>query len=421
MNHRILIWLSILFLFFGLSEAGSAATYDYDLSIGPTDIRFSQDVLIAGQGVRIYATVHNVGNKDIVGYVSFFRGVDLIGNSQAISVLPGSSDDVFVDFTVPSDSFNIQAKIQGAEPNDQNSANNETQSALFYPDIDTDADGIVDRLDDNDDGDNLKDTEEIGTCTDPLKKDTDGDGAIDGVDEFPCNAQETVDTDHDGIGNNADVDDDNDGWSDSQEQSFGTDPLRKDTDGDGVNDPQDFYPLDSQKNKQEVQSRNIFQPSANQNANNNQNVNQALSSASQVDKNQTASSSAAIETLEGLTKELEKITESAEAAKKLEEQPLEKLNEAMEQVVGQTQSFFRLNNILMWLIMAIILVIGAIVFLFIKGRQHSTGFKLDSLKSPKEPSLVSKIQPAVKESLKTKLPPNVINLKEMMKKRKNDE
>jgi len=420
MRCRTIIYFLIYSLILILPAGIFAASYEYDLSIGPADIHLSKDVLIAGQPVRVYATVHNVGNDDITGYVSFFRGVELIGNSQPISVLPGSSDDVFVDFTVPTDSFNLQAKIQGSEPNDQNSANNEAQTTLFYPDIDTDADGVVDRLDDNDDGDNLKDAEENGTCTDPLKKDTDADGVIDGIDEFPCNAQETVDTDHDGIGNNADVDDDNDGWSDSQEQSFGTDPLRKDTDGDGVNDPQDAYPLDSSKSQKETQSRNIFQPSVNQNANNNQNLNQNLSSIVQTNQNQTASSSAVIETLEDLTKELEKITESAETAKKLEEQPLEKLNEAMEEVVGQTQSFFRLNNILMWLILAIILVIGAIVFLLIKGRQHNTGFKLDSLKSPKEPTPILKIQPAVKEQPKLKLPPNVINLKEMMKKRRND-
>jgi hypothetical protein len=44
--------------------------------------------------------------------------------------------------------------------------------------------------------------------------DSDGDGVPDYLDAFPLNAAESVDTDGDGIGNNADPDDDNDGLPD---------------------------------------------------------------------------------------------------------------------------------------------------------------------------------------------------------------
>ena len=47
----------------------------------------------------------------------------------------------------------------------------------------------------------------------------------DNKDAFPTNSAETVDTDGDGIGNNADLDDDNDGFSDAEEVAAGTDPL----------------------------------------------------------------------------------------------------------------------------------------------------------------------------------------------------
>ena len=69
-------------------------------------------------------------------------------------------------------------------------------------------------------------------------------GVIQWVDKFPNNSEEWNDTDDDGIGNNADLDDDNDGWSDYDEIncsyegiSYMTeDPLSipKDTDGDGI-------------------------------------------------------------------------------------------------------------------------------------------------------------------------------------------
>ena len=69
-------------------------------------------------------------------------------------------------------------------------------------------------------------------------------GVIQWVDKFPNNSEEWNDTDDDGIGNNADLDDDNDGWSDNDEIncsyegiSYMTEnPLSipKDTDGDGI-------------------------------------------------------------------------------------------------------------------------------------------------------------------------------------------
>jgi hypothetical protein len=69
------------------------------------------------------------------------------------------------------------------------------------------------------------------------KLDTDGDGVVDNVDAFPLDPNESLDTDGDGTGNNADDDDDGDGLPDSYEAGIsGTDPLKSDTDGDGFSD-----------------------------------------------------------------------------------------------------------------------------------------------------------------------------------------
>ena len=92
--------------------------------------------------------------------------------------------------------------------------------------------------------------------------DTDGDGFFDYQDAFPNDPNENVDTDGDGIGNNTDLDDDNDGQTDLEEIANGTNPLvandvpgdsdgdgipdatDPDDDNDGVDDSNDIFPLD---------------------------------------------------------------------------------------------------------------------------------------------------------------------------------
>ena len=68
--------------------------------------------------------------------------------------------------------------------------------------------------------------------------DTDGDGYTDSNDDFPDDPTEWLDTDDDGIGNNADEDDDGDGmpdfWEDDHELNPLVDDAQNDQDGDGV-------------------------------------------------------------------------------------------------------------------------------------------------------------------------------------------
>jgi hypothetical protein len=68
--------------------------------------------------------------------------------------------------------------------------------------------------------------------------DSDGDGFLDSLDAFPFDPSEWLDTDSDLIGNNEDLDDDNDGQSDLVELDCGSDPLKlsrsNDNDFDGI-------------------------------------------------------------------------------------------------------------------------------------------------------------------------------------------
>ena len=99
------------------------------------------------------------------------------------------------------------------------------------------------------------------------QRDSDDDGVPDGSDAFPDNANETVDTDRDGIGNNEDSDDDDDGEPDitddfplDDSETTDTDGdvignnVDTDDDGDGVLDVDDPEPLDGSINGNEYVS-----------------------------------------------------------------------------------------------------------------------------------------------------------------------
>ena len=110
---------------------------------------------------------------------------------------------------------------------------------------DTDGDGILDDVDTDDDNDGLTDIEEVNLGTDPLKADTDGDSLKDGfeVKQTKTNPK-NIDSDSTGTipneannnKNDASEDLDGDGLSNAEEQAKGTDPLKADTDGDGLTD-----------------------------------------------------------------------------------------------------------------------------------------------------------------------------------------
>lgn len=192
-----------------LAQAATA-----DLSVRAADISFSKSTLVSGDVVRLYAKVKNVGDQDVSGYVSFFQGAMPVDDSQVISVRAGGvPEEVYVDFTVPDGSFNIRAEIRGTSPADTNAGNDVAITGLFTPVQDGDRDGVEDGKD---------------NC--PADKNAD-----------------QKDTDSDGQGNACDGDDDADGLSDEVEQEIGTSPVRKDTDGDGVNDKDDAYPTDPGK------------------------------------------------------------------------------------------------------------------------------------------------------------------------------
>jgi len=228
---------------------------------------FSKEEPIEGERIRIFARVFNLGDKDVYGEVIFLNNGEKLAEPQPISIRTNTYDDVFIDWIVEQGTYEIEVDIVKTSPIDENIENNSVIKQNFFVDIDTDEDGVGNFYDLDDDNDSLFDDTEIIWGTNPLIADTDGDGVIDGEDIFPLDSNESKDNDEDGVGDNADEDDDNDGlkdeeelWiyetdpliidtdkdelSDKEEVELGTNPLKVDTDEDGVIDSKDIFPLD---------------------------------------------------------------------------------------------------------------------------------------------------------------------------------
>ena len=151
-----------------------------------------------------------------------------------------------------------------------NTGEGEYNMTIWIFTLDTDGDGFYDEDEitcgsDPDDASSVpQDTDADGIC-DVMDYDDDGDGYDDANDSFPLDDTEWEDTDNDGIGNNADEDDDGDGWTDAEEYQCGSDPLSSnsrptdtdtdgicdpvddDDDGDGYLDSEDAFPLDAEE------------------------------------------------------------------------------------------------------------------------------------------------------------------------------
>ncbi len=202
-----------------------------DLKIDASDIRFSKPQLIAGDKVRIYAKIYNVGDVDVSGYIVLYQGSNPISDGQVLSVIVGGApEEVYVDFIVPSSTFNIRADVRSTDPVDVNMSNNTAVTTVFTPIFDDDRDGVA----------NEKDN--CPAIVNPNQ----------------------LNTDADSMGDACDDDRDNDGLTNDVEIELGTNPLHKDTDGDGVNDPNDAYPTDSKRSviekKPLVQSTPVLVP-----------------------------------------------------------------------------------------------------------------------------------------------------------------
>lgn len=220
MRAKVNYLFSIFSSFIGfLILFSPAQAYGGDLSISKSSVRFSEKVFMEGSSVRIYATIYNSSTNDLLGTVKFYDKTAgrQIGSDQTISLFANKTDDVFIDWTpwFPGN-HTITATIDPWIAECDDPSNNTVEKTITVL-KDTDHDGIQDDKDPDDDNDKIPDTE----------------------DAFPLDASEWQDTDGDRIGDNADEDDDNDGIKDT-EDAFPLDSREsEDTDNDGTGNNED--------------------------------------------------------------------------------------------------------------------------------------------------------------------------------------
>lgn len=252
--------ISTVFVFFTgiLAVNGDSG----DIALDPGSIRFSKNIFIEGQKIRIYATAINSTTKDLYGIVKFYNSNGKqIGADQPISIFAGKTDDVFVDWYPGAGKEAIKVELIPFDPEGDAKENNFAEKTVVV-EADFDRDGQPDGTDEDDDNDGVPDKDDAFPKNKNEQKDSDGDGkgnnedpdddndgTEDKDDALPLDPNEAQDQDKDGIGDKADPDDDNDGLYDGEEIAKGTDPVKTDTDGDKTIDGKDAFPLNPVEQK----------------------------------------------------------------------------------------------------------------------------------------------------------------------------
>lgn len=243
-----------------------------------SNIWASKTNAIVGDKITIYAVLVNDGTEGLEGKVIFLEDVtNLVVSSPIPFTLGkgGTSNVMSTVWTATVGNHRFKAKISEAYSVD--SLGRKTAlgsdilsdlSAIITVGIDTDHDGVSNAVEvgqgsnpnnPDTDGDGLNDSKDPN----PIKNDTDGDGDKDGTDPNPTNPNVFTppDHDHDGVPDSKDTDNDNDGlynWQETKSTGgIGTNPLKYDTDGDGVGDKQDAFPLDPKRWKKEAAASSL--------------------------------------------------------------------------------------------------------------------------------------------------------------------
>lgn len=176
-----------LILFFSLTSSvwGATDTPIQNAGFVPSNIWYSKDPFFAGDNIRVYTVIFNGSSYDLTGAVEFLDNDVIIGRDDFTVTKGGSVRDVWVAWKATEGKHVITARtagvtaLEGGKKISITLGNTEAGKSERIVDLDTDGDGTGNSKDLDDDNDDIPDIDEVRRGTDPLKKDTDGNGISD--------------------------------------------------------------------------------------------------------------------------------------------------------------------------------------------------------------------------------------------------
>ena len=127
--------LLFLFVFFILAPVTVLAS---DIVINEGDVWFSNPKPLAGDRIRIYATVHNIDTEDARTFVKFSIDGKQLGSLQPATVLSNNGQStVFIDWIPEEGYYKIQVESVNTEPSDISTGNNTVIIDEFLVDLDS--------------------------------------------------------------------------------------------------------------------------------------------------------------------------------------------------------------------------------------------------------------------------------------------
>jgi hypothetical protein len=169
-----------------------------DLIVRDEQLTFSseKDPPLESEEVNITAIVHNLGTADCTNVlVNFYKGSistdNLIGSYIIPLMAVGQTEKAYFVWNATNGTHGVLVVVDPEDTFSESFEDNNEATISIFVDADTDSDGVGNLEDEDDDGDGLSDIEEEELDTDPLKKDTDGDGVDDKQDYDPLDPKVT--------------------------------------------------------------------------------------------------------------------------------------------------------------------------------------------------------------------------------------